>query len=364
MNQRLFKRTDQLKASVLVGVSLFLSASSLFIAIYHLAYCGDYITAFLELIFSVCSGIIYTLLKQGKNSKKSDSYYAWFFIIILLLVTAMRPLNEGFFVWVCSAPLALYLLLGVSKGFIASGVLLSLNTIIIIVKSVDNPSLPIAILVNLTLCYVGIWLIFHLYESNRFKVENSLIHLASRDSLTGSFNRMALTSTFNHQIANIHSDTNFSLLILDIDYFKQVNDQYGHDIGDKVLIETTQLLSEAVGDENLFRIGGEEFCITLLNHDIHQAQKVGEVLRNKIANRLFDFGDKSVHLTLSIGICQYNQGKKLNDMLKFADIELYKAKRNGRNQVCICICEPSKTPADLIDSKNQSACSSSSNTTL
>ncbi|MEI8632112.1 GGDEF domain-containing protein [Vibrio sp. PP-XX7] len=194
----------------------------------------------------------------------------------------------------------------------------------------------LSMIFNLILSYCSIWLISHLYESHRAQIEDSLIYLASRDSLTGAHNRLSLVTLFHQFTQNKKPDDPLSLLILDIDYFKQINDQFGHDMGDKVLIETSILISRLVGDDNLFRIGGEEFCITLIGKDLEEANCVGELLRNTVSNHLFRFGENQLQLTLSIGICPYRNGDNLSDILKLADIELYKAKQNGRNQVRIC----------------------------
>lgn len=193
-----------------------------------------------------------------------------------------------------------------------------------------------ATITNMILCYCGVWIVSHRYEFNRENIENSLTYLASRDALTGAHNRLSLTTAFNHfERYRDHNDS-LSLLIIDLDYFKQVNDQYGHDTGDKVLIETTRKLAHIVGDDNLYRIGGEEFCITLFNTGLKDAQQVGEDLRCMMSQHLFHYRDQTIQLTLSVGICEYRRGDKLSELIKLADKELYRAKKNGRNQVRLC----------------------------
>ncbi|MGL4829209.1 MAG: GGDEF domain-containing protein, partial [Vibrio sp.] len=97
--------------------------------------------------------------------------------------------------------------------------------------------------------------------------------------------------------------------------------------------DTTRLLAQVVGDNNLYRIGGEEFCVTLFDQSIEQAERVSERLRAIISQHLFVYGDKRIQLTISIGVCEYQLEDKLNELLKFADTELYRAKKAGRNQV-------------------------------
>lgn len=94
-----------------------------------------------------------------------------------------------------------------------------------------------------------------------------------------------------------------------------------------MLIETTRLFTQVVGDNNLYRIGGEEFCVTLFDQSLEQAGRVCERLRAIVSQHLFAFGEKRVQVTISIGVCEYQAGDQLNDLLKFADMELYRAKR-------------------------------------
>ena len=82
-------------------------------------------------------------------------------------------------------------------------------------------------------------------------------------------------------------------------------------------------------------MAGEEFCITLFDHSLLQAEQLGEKSRDLIANYSFS-QQQSIQLTLSVGICEYRNEDNLNDLIKLTDMELYKAKKNGRNQVCIC----------------------------
>jgi diguanylate cyclase (GGDEF)-like protein len=121
-----------------------------------------------------------------------------------------------------------------------------------------------------------------------------------------------------------------------LDFFKQVNDQYGHDVGDKVLVETAALL-DALSDEHLvYRIGGEEFCIALHDSDLLQATYKAEQIRHAIERYDFNGAEVAIKLTASIGVYQCHHFDSLESVLKEADKELYKAKKNGRNQVMVC----------------------------
>ncbi|MGX9416362.1 GGDEF domain-containing protein [Vibrio sp. RC27] len=336
MDQRLFKQSDELRTSVLIGVSLFLTCTGLFFSVYHLIYGGDYFVTLIEATFSIFSGIIYTLLKQGKSTPLFNCYYAYLLIGVLILCTLTQPLSGGLYIWACAAPSGLYLLMGLRHATVAVAGVLLIQTVIILLFHTDAVIVQSKELINVALCYCGIWIISYRYESSRTIIENSLLYLASRDQLTNAHNRLSLNTVFNHYKSHRSKNPQLYLLVLDIDYFKKINDSHGHDVGDKVLIDVTLLLATLVGEDNVFRIGGEEFCITLFDMDLKQASEIGELLRTSVANNRFNIGGIHIPITLSIGICKYSQQNQLSDLLKLADVELYKAKRNGRNQVCIC----------------------------
>jgi diguanylate cyclase (GGDEF)-like protein len=350
MNSRLPHQSQYLRASVLTVLSLFLTVIALFFAVYHIALHQEYPLASVEFSLSFYSGYIYTLVKKDQYTQTSVTYYAYYLVAIIGFGTYMQPLSSGLYLWTSFVPLMLYLLLGLKHGQYATGFVLLAQCINILMKLNEDTSGEVAhTLINLGLCYVGIWAVSHVYESNRANIEGSLFYLASRDTLTGTHNRLSLNDTFNKFESKQLNANALCLLIIDIDYFKCINDKFGHDTGDKVLIDSTGLMTRIVGDDNLFRIGGEEFCVTLFDKDIKQAQEIGEHLCAVFNHHVFSFGDKRIQLTLSIGICQYHCGDKLADLLKLADVELYKAKNNGRNQVCMCTTVTTHPPTKIVN---------------
>ena len=133
-----------------------------------------------------------------------------------------------------------------------------------------------------------------------------------------------------------------SLLIFDIDFFKKINDTYGHDIGDEVL----RILAEIARKEMrysdvLARFGGEEFIVLLPNTRLEDASIIAERLCKKIEQHQICIENKFfINFSVSIGVAQLEpQQKDLNLLIKQADIALYEAKKNGRNQVAIYTCE-------------------------
>jgi len=173
----------------------------------------------------------------------------------------------------------------------------------------------------------------------RKKAEKKLKQLATTDSLTGLFNRRQFMESAAYELRkSSRYGYPFSLLILDIDFFKNINDTYGHDIGDLVLVLLANKLKQEARDaDEVFRIGGEEFCMILPNTSAESALVVGERLRKAIENDPLSHGDHSIHFTASIGIADNQQEPTVtvDELFKRADSALYDAKRQGRNRVVL-----------------------------
>jgi len=127
----------------------------------------------------------------------------------------------------------------------------------------------------------------------------------------------------------------YQILMLDIDYFKKVNDTYGHDIGDTVLISVAQSISRIIRKKDTFvRYGGEEFIILLYKQDVQQCQEVAHRILKEIENITIKTAENSIKVTLSIGINPYPEKyDTVDEAIKIADQQLYLAKTNGRNRV-------------------------------
>ena len=155
---------------------------------------------------------------------------------------------------------------------------------------------------------------------------------AQRDPLTGAYNRKGFYCKVADELARAHRyGIKTSLTIYDIDHFKLINDTYGHQVGDSVLKELTNLIMEQVRSSDVFcRWGGEEFIIFTPHTDVENIERLAEKLRKKIEGFPFQ-GVKNI--TCSFGVTQYIGGEDCEDLIKRADDALYKAKNGGRNRV-------------------------------
>ena len=161
--------------------------------------------------------------------------------------------------------------------------------------------------------------------------------LANRDYLTGISNRahfMKFAKKYFEMAKRNGGE--LQILSLDIDYFKSVNDRYGHDVGDCVLKDFSEKISLLLRKSDLFgRIGGEEFCILLQNTSQDGAVKFGERIRMAIKSMDSLCSGNTVNITVSIGVASLHTEKNVEDLIKKSDIALYDAKKNGRDQISV-----------------------------
>lgn len=165
-------------------------------------------------------------------------------------------------------------------------------------------------------------------------LEKQLQQIANYDSLTGLLNRNAFLNEADLICKQTEKYKNHAcLLYLDIDYFKQINDKYGHACGDKVLISFSDLLRKLSKSSDLVcRIGGDEFVILLLNSSLENGVNFIKKLNHSIANSTIKWDGIEVRYTISIGITRLITGADIFETINQADKALYDAKNNGRNQ--------------------------------
>ncbi|MFW1472254.1 diguanylate cyclase [Vibrio parahaemolyticus] len=155
--------------------------------------------------------------------------------------------------------------------------------------------------------------------------------LAHRDALTGAMNRHAVQTWLEQQARQVRwGHSTLSILYMDLDNFKKINDKFGHQMGDDILREFVMVVASSIApDDRLVRWGGEEFVVFCPDTNIEQAVKKAEIIRKNVANHLWVHGEA---LTCSIGVAQM-QNERVTETMARADEVLYLAKRNGRNRV-------------------------------
>ncbi|MBU1238161.1 GGDEF domain-containing protein, partial [Myxococcota bacterium] len=179
---------------------------------------------------------------------------------------------------------------------------------------------------------------FTYHDSIEENFQKQMFESALRDGLTTAYNKRYFTERFNSEYSySLRHKFPLSLLIIDLDLFKNVNDTYGHLAGDAVLIELTKRMHTAIRSEDVFaRYGGEEFAIIARGISHENGLLMAERMRRIISDRPFEFDELSLNITASFGLCSIPYHKALTplQMIEFADKALYEAKRSGRNRVC------------------------------
>jgi diguanylate cyclase (GGDEF)-like protein len=163
------------------------------------------------------------------------------------------------------------------------------------------------------------------------------LRAAHRDPLTGAENRAALEQALEREVklARRHQQP-LTLITMDLDNFKQVNDRYGHIVGDCVLKRATECAQSAIRDSDLlFRYGGEEFVILLSNTPAGGALHVAERIRARLAEHSAECGDYGLTITASLGVAELEDGESGMEFMHRADTAMYRAKRTGRNRVVL-----------------------------
>ena len=175
-----------------------------------------------------------------------------------------------------------------------------------------------------------------IYSSKLIEVQERLLALATTDPLTGLLNRRAFAHRYERESAR-YKRTNrpVSLLLIDLDYFKLINDKYGHSGGDAALKSISDLLqtTSRFGTDDVARWGGEEFAVLLSDSGHQSALRAAERLRRQIETLQVQFGDKTIHMEASIGAIVCRKDEALELAVQRADLCLRKAKAQGRNCV-------------------------------
>ncbi len=206
--------------------------------------------------------------------------------------------------------------------------------VMVLVVPVLVPELPTMqfIIVLVTLLLNNIFA--YVFATRMNEHREHLSYLAERDPLTGIGNRRALNARLDDVMTRQHTKVvTASLVVLDMDHFKDVNDNYGHTVGDKILVRLTELVNSQIRvTDDLYRYGGEEFVVVAMGAPREAAQKLAEQLRLTVeASDLLP--ERPV--TISLGVAELKQEESYEDWLQRADAAMYEAKRAGRNRVCL-----------------------------
>jgi diguanylate cyclase (GGDEF)-like protein len=187
------------------------------------------------------------------------------------------------------------------------------------------------IIIGMIFSVICNFLMIMAFEQMYFRQLNKTEELAICDSMTGLYNHLFIVSRLDEEIGrSLRYHTPLSVIILDVDHFKKINDTFGHLMGDTVLKHVSRAIkSQCRTVDKIGRYGGDEFLVILPETSLENAAILAKRLQDKIEGLTFD---QPVEITISQGIAQYEKGESINALIDRADTHLYSAKHSGRNQ--------------------------------
>ncbi|NVK25129.1 MAG: GGDEF domain-containing protein [Gammaproteobacteria bacterium] len=233
---------------------------------------------------------------------------------------------------------------GLKRGLFDIALFLCITSIIMFVPfdSVYQASYTTEFKLRLIYSFLTVTFLSALYEYSREQSYNHTLELSKKyqqlanvDPLTQLSNRRDALEILKHEQNRLTRNCeSLSVMVCDVDHFKKVNDQFGHNAGDAVLIELSNIFSEVIRHQDkVARWGGEEFLFILPQTSVNNAAVIAEKIRSIVEQHTFSFEEQKIQVTVSIGIDQFRESQNIDEVISSADQHLYHAKNAGRNQV-------------------------------
>lgn len=295
----------------------------------------DYLVSILDLILFVIFLFLYIDLNKNKNLQRS-SVIGTFMIALFMLAFAYLNHNTGFgLIWTIFVPIFGVALFGSRDGMYISFVyyLLLFSLLYYGLHYWEDSSWDLLSFLRLVFASIVLLWVLYVTESSFEEVSIVLERMTYTDALTKLYNRRKIDEIMEKKCYEYKRyGTKLSIAILDIDDFKEINDTYGHDVGDEVLSELSNILKQHSRKSDIIaRWGGEEFMFIMQNTRKENALESMEKLRKVIEKHSFA---KIGHITCSIGVCEIgNDISSANQLFSCADQALYTSKHNGKNSV-------------------------------
>lgn len=297
--------------------------------------------------FNILSSIMWmtawTVNRQGRHNPAIVLMTTEVFLHTLLVVPTIGW-QAGFQYYLFAAvPFTLFNNKFDGKAIILVSIALGLEFLLLNLYTRDQPHHPalsdelVSLFdrANIVISFIAQCIISYYFRLASICLEQELETQAHTDPLTGLYNRRRMTDFLTQQgkLAAIENTT-LAVAFVDIDHFKKINDNYGHETGDEILRSVADFIKRQLrkGD-TLARWGGEEFLLLLPQTDIDGALVLAEKIRKTVAEQCFLIGEREYPVTLTIGLCEHQTEHPIEDSVKFADIALYRGKQAGRNRV-------------------------------
>ncbi|GAB3274197.1 GGDEF domain-containing protein [Parahaliea aestuarii] len=328
--------SNSLRKNVLQALLIMTAVSGVGFAILNIRL-NSWPLALAELGMTIYSLFLLKRLRGVESLQRVAILFLIPFFSVMMFALWVPGTSVTIFGWVLVIPLISHLLLGRRTGLAMSLFYMTAASVLFWLRYQQAPELtdPRS-LANVTVIAFCVLALSHIYELSRERSEAHLADTARTDFLTGLNNRLGFTEAFERERKRAQrGGSNLALLVMDLDHFKRVNDRYGHDCGDAVLVHVAQLMAERLRDtDDMARLGGEEFGVLLANTDKLQALKVAQALCDAVASQPVHTNGQAIAVTLSAGVATLGaDGDDLASLYAAADERLYQAKDAGRNRV-------------------------------
>jgi len=286
-------------------------------------------------LFLALASMMMILLTYRRNKPQCENHT--FLLCSFFAITGqfyLAPQDPSIPIWIGVFPIIFIFAVGVLRGTIWSVLLFTIFSfrMYLYPKAANTFGISDYIFANTSLVFLLMIIMAFLFEKISTEYQFKLDYQAKTDYLTGIHNRRAINSVLQKETLRSKLEhESIALLLIDIDHFKKVNDNFGHAMGDEVLCATTTIIQNQIRDADfVFRWGGEEFLVLLPGTKLSRAQLVAERIRSAVET----WGHSKVgRLTISIGVSTMSTVDDFDRYLRKTDSALYQAKKSGRNRV-------------------------------
>jgi diguanylate cyclase (GGDEF)-like protein len=339
-NQHFTKENSDYRRIVMINVTLSLMILVLLgYGVFNIV-TVDYKLAIAEFIAAIIAIALLVFFKLTHRIETTSMIGTGLLLSALTAVMLLDEQQTYIYVWALTMPAVSFFILGRIRGIIASLLFGVFTALLIIFYAPANggPAFELFGFINLFGPYVATSVIIGYFEVSRMdsleemrKINKELRILSETDKLTSIYNRLKLDEALNQEIRKAEQSRKpLSIIMIDVDNFKVINDTYGHLMGDSVLTQTAYLLRKEVGNTKIIgRWGGEEFLIICPYTDLETAGNLARKLGKLI--EVFSFDGKAT-ITISLGVASYHPGDTIETIIRRADHALYEAKNRGKNR--------------------------------
>ena len=301
------------------------AAAALCIApfIFIRAFYAEWLIALLDLFAVLSTALLFAYVYFTGKIQFARWVLSVLFIGIIVGTISIKGAQQ--IVWLYPAVIGMFFLLNPQQSLAIA------TTMVVLVGVFMWGQLSNILFVQYIFSTLVTLLFSYAFADRMFRQQTMLKELSVKDPLTGAGNRRAMEEMLldiTEQVRTLKNH-NYSLILIDLDKFKTINDQFGHSVGDNILRDFTDVVNKKLSkDDHLFRFGGEEFVVISHKSDADNCFKLAEKLRESIDQHSFD---QQLHVTISLGIAQYKPEETGFEWLGRADKAMYKAKEAGRN---------------------------------